>query len=317
MVPITDPVIIIGAPRSGTSLMQQILRGHGAFASVAKESQAIWGPYTDPAGNGWQAEGPPSGAINAAVVATIRQAFDESVLPARVWRWWERVAVLRSGAPPPARRAFDTAYAGATRALRATRRGRSARPAVRRLVDKSVHAGLWLDLVDRVFPDARYLYMQRDGRDTVASMLRGWLDPHRFFTYRLPVPLEIGGYPYTEWNFPLPPGWRDHVTEPLEWVVAFQWQAIHEAIQMHFAVPESEERVLPVKLEELAARPEAVLRRVSDFAGVDWNRHLSRTASRLPVVNAGGAAPDDTVAAMVERVRPAIAAMQARLGYPE
>lgn len=316
--PITEPVIIIGAPRSGTSLMQQILRGHGAFASVAKESQAIWGPYTDPAGNGWAGEGPASGTIDPAAVAAIRQAFDESVLPAKVWRWWERVAVLRSGAPPAVRRAFDAAYAGATGVLRAARRGRAGRPSVRRLADKSVHAGLWLDLVDQVFPDARYVYMQRDGRDTVASMLRGWLDPHRFFTYRPPVPLEIPGYPHTEWNFPLPPGWREYVAEPLERVVAFQWRAIHEAIQVHFAVPERAGRVLPVKLEALAARPEAELRRISDFVGVDWNRYLARSASRLPVVNAGGAvAADDPVAAMVERVRPEIAAMQARLGYTE
>ena len=42
---IVNPVLIIGAPRSGTSMLQKVLRNHPAFWSLPSEGDMIWDQF--------------------------------------------------------------------------------------------------------------------------------------------------------------------------------------------------------------------------------------------------------------------------------
>lgn len=46
-----------------------------------------------------------------------------------------------------------------------------------RVVEKTCANSLRIGFVDRVFPDARYIYIVRDGRDVVASAMKRWRAP--------------------------------------------------------------------------------------------------------------------------------------------
>ena len=79
------PVMIMGAPRSGTSLLHRILRGHPGFVSTARESQAVWQPLTEPSRHGWQGEMAPAGLTGRDIDGIHRQ-LAKLALPAEVWR---------------------------------------------------------------------------------------------------------------------------------------------------------------------------------------------------------------------------------------
>ncbi|WP_081621784.1 sulfotransferase [Thioalkalivibrio sp. ALE11] len=275
------PVIILGAPRSGTSLMHRILRGLPGSVSTARESGEIWGPRTHPEHFEWRGEMAP-GAVPEEEVAQIHRELARAALPAALWRRADASDVsARQREGGRIARLAAPAYRAVVRA-----RGQLWRSTLkRRLVDKSVHNGLWTELLERCFPDARFVHIVREPEATLASMRDGWLDPDRFFTYKVPGGLGIPDYPHQHWNFPLPEGWESVRDAPLAVVVAFQWRRIQEGILgLESRVPR--ERFLRVRLEDLSMEPRRVLGEVAQFLNLEDGEGLRRYADGLPVVNA-------------------------------
>jgi len=294
-----QPVVILGAPRSGTSLLQKIVREHDGFFSVAKESDFIWRAYTHPANHDWRYEGGPIGGVDEAAIEDIHRQFDRYALSARAWRRASNLDIMRyqrSPALAPVLRAGYFGVSSALRFLRPVMRAKEDRP---RLVDKAVNSSLFLDLIDEVFPDARYVHVVREGERTVRSMIDGWLNPDRFSTYDVPGGLAIPDYPHRCWNFALPPGWEPYRQRPLADVVAFQWTSLQEKILDHFDRGGRDDRFLRVHLEQLVAQPEAVLGLIADFIGVPWSEYFRRLSRDLPRVNAR---PDSAVKINQEEV---------------
>ena len=109
-------------------------------------------------------------------------------------------------------------------------------------MDKSVHAGLWLNLVNAVFPDAVYIHMVRSPRTCVPSMIQGWENSKRFQTYRVPesVATAAVGYLRTTGVFQCHRSWNKHYQKDLVDICSFQWKAIHDAILQYLARPPSQ-----------------------------------------------------------------------------
>lgn len=196
------------------------------------------------------------------------------------------------------------------------------RPRKIRFVEKTASNCFRLGYVNEVFPDARILYPTRHGYNNVNSLINGWLHPSRFFTYDVPLPLHIGGYPHDRWKFVLPPGWRSYTARPLEEVCAFQWRACHEAMLEETRKARYRGRVLRFKLEELARRPERWLRIIAEFVELPYDDHFRAVARDLPVINSpDGDTSEDKWRRQhrekIERVMPMIDPMLSRLGYRE
>ena len=156
----------------------------------------------------------------------------------------------------------------------------------RRLLDKTPRNSLRLGLVDAVFPDARYVFLQRDGRDNVNSLLNAWRSP-RYRTYELPQPHAIPGADPRWWKFVLYPGWRADVSGPLEVVCARQWVTTNTHIEAATDRMEPS-RYLRVRHEDLVDRPEAEVGKILGFLELDYNEHLRAAAQavRTTAVNA-------------------------------
>lgn len=275
------PVVIIGTPRSGTSMLQRLLRGQPGFMSLAMESNAVWRPYTHPPLNDWKREGWPGESLSAVEISRIHRALLQRAIPSWVWRRVDARKVGERRHQKPLIAALSSpAYRIAALASWLAGINRRAR-----LVEKSVHSALWLDLVDTVFPDAVYVHIVRNPRDNLRSMIHAWLDPDRFFTYDLPKPIRSEGYPFDKWNLPLPPGWEQQVDRPLEHLVAFQWAAMQEGL-VDFTKRRADQ-VLRLKLEELSGNPHNSLTRLAQHVGLEWNEHLEQYTHGLPRVNAG------------------------------
>ena len=102
----------------------------------------------------------------------------------------------------------------------------------RRYLDKTPRNSLQVPYLHALFPDARFVFLARDGRATVSSLLNGWRDATGMFPgRRARLPLAIEGYAGDRWKFVVPPGWEAYAQgHTLAEVCAFQWRACTEAI---------------------------------------------------------------------------------------
>jgi hypothetical protein len=199
------PIFIIGAPRSGTSLLYAILRTSSKLAHWPGEAHEVWEADHHPALRHWESNALDGSDVEHDAAERIRRSF-----------------FLVSGSK-------------------------------KRLVDKTPRNALRVPFVDRLFPDAHFVYLMRDGRDNVNSLINAWRTP-RYRTYELPEPHAIPGADPKWWKFVLYPGWRDDMKGPLEVVCAKQWIASNDlALGASTAVDGS--RWTAIRYEDLVAEP--------------------------------------------------------------
>jgi hypothetical protein len=92
-----------------------------------------------------------------------------------------------------------------------------------RMLEKTPKNSLRVSLLNRIFPDALFIYLVRNPRDNISSIIDAW-DSGRFVTYPT---LEGLNKP---WSLLLPPGWQSYHEAPIEEIAAFQWRSANEAI---------------------------------------------------------------------------------------
>jgi LPS sulfotransferase NodH len=266
------PVFILGAPRSGTTLLYRILRTAPELAHWRpSEAHEVWELDYHPATRGWD-----SNVLGA-----------EDVTPEAAYRI-QRSFFLATG-------------------LR------------RRFVDKTPRNCLRVPFTDAIFPDATYIFLQRDGRENVNSLINAWRSP-RYRTYRVPSPLAIPGVDPSWWKFVLYPGWREDATGPLEIVCARQWVISNEQA-VDAAAGLASGRWITVRYETLIDDPTAEAARIAEALDIDGTDALRREAERMI------AAPVNTVTppepgkwrrenpGEIERIEPLISDTMTRLGY--
>jgi LPS sulfotransferase NodH len=149
----------------------------------------------------------------------------------------------------------------------------------KRLIDKTPRNVLRVPLIDAVFPDALYVYLKRDGRDNVNSLINAWRSP-RYRTYRLPERHAIPGVDPEWWKFVLYPGWRDDTKGPLEVVCAHQWIASNEQV-MKARAGIDEARWIEIRYEDLVEDPVPQIGRLLDFCGVSYETTVRDRAAAV------------------------------------
>ncbi len=233
------PVFIVSSPRSGSSLLFLTLAdAPGAFTIGGESHALIEGvPGLHPVQRGW--------ASNALTTADATSALGED-LPRRFY------ATLRdrNGRPPAGRV---------------------------RMIEKTPKNSLRVPFLDAIFPNAIFVYLYRDPRETLASMIEAWRTG-RFSTYpRLP------GWSGLPWSLLLVPGWRDLIGRPLPEIVARQW-AITTDILLGDVAALSPERVRAVSYATLVAEPQATMRALAASLDLGWDKALDAALPHSPTI---------------------------------
>jgi hypothetical protein len=133
-----------------------------------------------------------------------------------------------------------------------------------RMLEKTPKNALRIPFLARVFPEARFIYLHRDVRQTLSSMIEAWRSGG-FQTYRaLP---DWSGPP---WSLLLVPGWRALAGKPLGEIVARQWQICMDRMLDDLdAIPAN--RQLSVRYEALTEDWGAEIGRVCRLSGLAWD----------------------------------------------
>jgi hypothetical protein len=144
-----------------------------------------------------------------------------------------------------------------------------------RFLEKTPKNSLRIPFLDAAFPDAQFIFLWREPRANIASIIEAW-KAGRWVTYR---GLDERTDP---WSLLLPPGWREMRDAPLPEIAAFQWESANR-IALDDLSKLDRSRWTSVTYEDLTANPRAVIERLSKFIGIGVDTGLEqRLQAPLP-----------------------------------
>jgi len=226
------PVLIISPPRSGSTMLFEAMEQAPNLYTIGTESHvAIESiPEFDPANRQWH-----SNRLDA------------------------------TDARRPAARLLTEQFYEQLR----DRDGRPAEGPVR-MLEKTPKNALRIPFFDALWPDSSFIYLYRDVRETLGSMIEAWASGH-FRTYpRLP---GWSGYP---WSLLLVPGWEQLRGQPLPVVVAHQWAiTTHTILNDLAALPP--QRIRAVRYSDVVSDPPTRIAELARSLGLEWDRELAPT----------------------------------------
>lgn len=130
-----------------------------------------------------------------------------------------------------------------------------------RLLEKTPKNALRIPFMKHLFPDAQFVYLYRDPKQVISSMIDAW-QSGRFITYpNLPSWTEL------PWSLLLIPGWRELIGKPLHYVVANQW-ATTTRIMLDDLQTLDQNQIIKVRYEDLLLNTNTELNRVCTYAGI-------------------------------------------------
>ncbi len=194
------------------------------------------------------------------------------------------------------------------------------------VLDKTCINVMRIPYLHALFPQAKFVYIQRDGRDNVSSMMDGWrmgrvdgrFDLTQFFG-PFPEDVAINGGEFREWCFFLPPGWRDYNHASLEEVCAFQWISANRlALEAKKRIPP--EQWIHLRYEDVFDRPVEMFREAYARLGVPFTAEIEAHCRDLRPTSVVKGTPKkqkwrESNPEAIERILPMIAPMQRELGY--
>jgi hypothetical protein len=226
------PIVIVSTPRSGSTLLYETLEQAPGLYSTGDESHRLIESIEGlaPRHRGW----------------TSNRLTGEDATPARAEelaaRFYRNVKD-RDGRPPDGRI---------------------------RMLEKTPKNALRVPFFNAIWPDAQFIYLYRDVRETLYSMMEAW-HTGRFRTYP-----GLPGWRGPPWSMVLVPNWHELDGMQLPQIVAHQW-----AITTEVLLSDLEEldpsKVHAIDYASLLSSPQNEMKRLTGAVGLSWDRELGET----------------------------------------
>ncbi len=151
------------------------------------------------------------------------------------------------------------------------------RPQKIRFLEKTPKNALRVPFLKAIFPDALFIFLYREPRANISSMMEGWRSPHF-----IPYP-QLPGWQKQKWRFLLIPGWSSLQNCSIAEIAARQWQTANSYIWDDLqSLPPSSWH--PVRYRDLIKEPEKVIKEISEFAGIEVDAKIEERLSKsLPI----------------------------------
>ena len=223
------PIFIVSSPRSGSTLLFETLAQAPGLYTVGGESHRLIESIAafSPAARGWHSNRLTAEDASPEAIEKLARSFYEQLRD-------------RDGHAPP-------------------RSGR--------MLEKTPKNALRVPFFNAAWPDATFVYLYRDARQTMASMIEAWRSGS-FRTYaRLP------GWQGDPWSLLLVPGWQGLNGRPLPEIVAHQWKITTEVLLNDLAkIPA--ERVRAVVYDDFLTSPQTTIEALAASLDLGWDRPL-------------------------------------------
>jgi uncharacterized protein (TIGR03032 family) len=226
------PIFIVCPPRSGSSLLFETLAQSPSAWTVGGESHGVIEgiPALHPGRRGWESNRLSAEEAKPGIVERLTDAFFLNL--------WDR------DGQRPAAGAEDL-----------------------RLLEKTPKNALRVPFLAAAFPDALFVYLYRNPRESISSIYEAWRSG-RFVTYP-----DLPGWPGLPWSLLLTPGWRELAGRDLAEIAARQWAAATEALLTDLeALPA--DRWCVANYGRLVSEPRAEIERLRGFLDLEWDRPL-------------------------------------------
>ena len=187
-----------------------------------------------------------------------------------------------------------------------------------RFLDKTPRNCLRVPYLARLFPDATFVLLKRDGPPTVSSLIEGWTVRHGV-SYRLPLDMHLDEYKGNLWCYMLPQNWRELTETSIPEIAAHQYVASYQtALDDLESIPT--ERVVTVSYEDIVTRPMDAMDRLLASLDLAPSEEVASMAGNLdahPVQANSPPRPDKWRGRIdqIRRVMPVMAPTMERLGY--
>jgi uncharacterized protein YecA (UPF0149 family) len=185
------PVIILAAPRSGSTFLFEILSKSQDFYTIGDESHKV-------------IEGLPQFNLKFGLLDSNQLTADDldeqSVLQLR-----------------------DRFYSKTRNNKNILLSDLIDKPSKVRFLEKTPKNSLRISMLNKLFPDALFIYLYRDPKENISSIIDAW-ESQRFITY----PRLVGRK--KPWSLLLPKGWQNYSNSTTEQSACFQWRSANESI---------------------------------------------------------------------------------------
>jgi len=234
-----QPVFIVAAPRSGSTLLFETLATHQSLATLGGEAH-------------WLVEGvpelrpgSPATDSNRLTAAALTPAIGERIRTAI------RERLQDSAGQPVGEREV-------------------------RFLEKTPKNALRIPFIRALFPDARFIFLWRDPRENISSIIEAWRSGG-WITYP-----DLPGWE-GPWSLLLPPQWQLQRGRALPEIAAWQWDSANRYISDDLAALPREHWTV-VRYDELQESAPATLDRLCAFLGLEVDSGLARRlAQPLPL----------------------------------
>ena len=268
--PVFDrPIFIVSSPRSGSTLLFETLSNAPGLLTIGGESHGLMEsiPAISPASRGWDSNRLTAADAVPPTAQPLRDLFRQALR--------DRIGVRPFG-------------------------GRL------RMLEKTPKNALRIPFLARAFPEARFIYLHRDPRPTLASMMEAW-STGRFQTYP-----QLPGWTGMPWSLLLVPGWRDLIGAPLNQIVARQW-ATTTRLMLDDLADLPRDRWRSISYEAFIAEPQSQIAALCSALDLTWDRALGEN---LPLARHTVSPPDADKwrvhADAIDSVLPGLAAEETR-----
>ena len=245
-----NPIFILSAPRAGSTLLFQLLACSPDIWTIGAESHGIYAQFPHL-----------PGPRNLFGDGRLYAEHAEETVASRMRLYY--LALLRNAARDPLSEGF---LKGNERFV---------------FLEKTPRNSLNISFLLRIFPKARFIFLWRDAKANIASLIEAWqvgAQSRQFVTYR-----NLPDWPLGYWCFLLPPGWEALKGKSLAEIAAFQWRACNDIVLDDLSQI-SRERWAVLSYDDLIGDPGATLTQLCDFCGVSPGDYLSeRAAGNLPL----------------------------------
>jgi hypothetical protein len=249
------PIFIVSAPRAGSTLLFETLSQFPGLWTIADESHEIIEgiPELHPSAHNFSSNRLTEVDALPHIGSTLRERFARQ-LQNRDGRAYLDIPVKE-------------------------------RPTKVRFLEKTPKNALRIPFLKTVFPGAIFIYLYRDPRENISSLIEAWRSP-QFVGYK-----QLPGWPFRKWCFLLPPGWSSLQNCSLAEIAAYQWKTANSYILEDLQVLPASSWCL-VYYWDLVKDPKKVIQEISEFAGLDWDVHIERVMSQpLPIARRTLSAP--------------------------